>query len=236
MKTVGILGGMGPRATVQFEQMLVERFEGSDQTIAPIISINDGRIPDRSTFLMGKGPDPVPALQHNLDKLILIGAEIIALPCNSACMPRIFNRLTSTATLLSLPQLVVSYIEKARFKKVCLLATDGTTQSHYYQKLCREVGSRCVTLPFSTQTTLSSLIATIKDGRINDARRMAITIKEEIAILGCDGVILGCTELSLVANDITPSAAQAIDSLAILANACVEYSKGEDYAKRFIYS
>lgn len=236
MRTIGILGGMGPRATVQFEQMLIDRFEGTDQTIAPIISINDGSIPDRSTFLMGAGADPVPALQRNLDKLTAVGAEVIAIPCNSASMPRIFNRLTTTAELLSLPHLVVNHIQVKGFKKVCLLATAGTTQSHFYQKLCREVGSRCITLPLSTQAIVSSLIMAIKEGRVDEALVMARSIQRQIEVLNCDGVILGCTELSLVANNIIPNQVQAIDTLAILADACVEYSKGEDYAKRFVYA
>lgn len=236
MKTIGILGGMGPRATVQFEQMLIERFEGTDQTIAPIISINDGSIPDRSTFLIGEGPDPAPALQRNLDTLTAVGAEVIAIPCNSASMPRIFNRLTTTAELLSLPRLVAKYIQAKGFKKVCLLATAGTTQSHFYQKLCREAGSRCVALPLSTQDTVSSLITMVKEGQTNEARLLARSLKEEIALLDCDGVILGCTELSLLTSDITPDQSEAIDTLVILADACVEYSKGEDYAKRFVYA
>src|SRR6266542_21450 len=105
LPTIGILGGMGPRATVQFEQLLLDRLPGTDQQLPTIISVNDGAIPDRSAYLLGKGLDPVFRLQHNLEMLEQMDARIVAIPCNTACAPRIFNRLRTAVNtkLVNLP-------------------------------------------------------------------------------------------------------------------------------------
>jgi aspartate racemase len=226
MKTIGILGGMGPRATVMFEQLLVDRFFGSDQQVPTIITINDGSIPDRSEFLIANGPDPTARMQHNLRCLEAMGAEVIAIPCNTASMPRIFDRLESGAVLLNLPELVIAETKRLEVKRICLLATLGTLESETYQDLCREMGVECITLSTSARETTMKLIVAIKAGRMVVARNLARNVKRELVMLRCDSVILACTELSLVKQELIPSSLACFDTLEILADSCVELSKG----------
>lgn len=236
MKTIGILGGMGPRVTVLFEQMLVDRFSGGDQQIPTIVTINDGSIPDRSQFLLGRGQDPVPRLQDNIRRLELLQAEIIAIPCNSASTIPIFGRLESTATLLELPRLVVERALAISARRVCLLATEGTIKSRTYQDLCTAAGIECVVLSMSDRQKISAVISAVKSGANVRARAKARMALRQIRTLNVDAVILGCTELPVVEAQLVPVGVKSINSLAVLADACVEYSKGEKGAKRFIYA
>jgi aspartate racemase len=231
VKTIGILGGMGPRSTIMFEQMLVERCVGSDQQIPTIVTINDGSVPDRSQYLLGFGTDPVPSLQQNLNMLRLMGAEVIAIPCNSACMTPIFVRLTSPAHLLNLPLLVVENVQKIAAKKVCLLATEGTVQSGTYQELCSVADIECIVPTKDLQNVITEIIANVKIGNVVaakiEARLAALLIKR----LECEAVILGCTELPLIERQLLPAGMIGINSLAILADACVKYSKRRTLCK-----
>jgi aspartate racemase len=227
MKTIGILGGMGPRATVKFEQLLLDMLKGSDQEIPKIVSINDGSIPDRSSFLQGQGQDPVPAIQNNLKKLELIGAEIIAIPCNSASMPAIFNRLDSTMTLLDLPLIVAQDISKKGLNKICVLATPGTVQSGKYQELLNELGVETINPSSSLQKIISMVIANVKSGKIEEAKNLAKQVRSRIESQGVNGILLGCTELPLIKSSLVPKGVLAIDTLEVLAETCVKYSQGD---------
>ena len=96
---IGILGGMGPRATVEFERRLVNLFAGNDQAIPPIVSINDGSIPDRTQFLLGEGADPHEKLAAAAKRLLACGATIICMPCNTAHAEPILGRLQARLDL-----------------------------------------------------------------------------------------------------------------------------------------
>lgn len=238
---IGILGGMGPRATVQFEQMLLDRLTGTDQNLPAIISLNDGSIPDRSQYLLGRGVSPVPAINRNLRILEDAGASIICIPCNTACVPRIFDRLRPRSSkLINLPQETVRCLVSAGSQKACLLATEGTVQAKTYQKLCTYMGLGCVVPPAKTQRLVNAVIRTVKSGDMAAARTIAFQVAGLVADMECDTVILGCTELPLVQNQLVPRGCRAVDTLAILADACVRYTnntQGENsYDARPIYS
>ncbi|MDL2363022.1 MAG: amino acid racemase [Patescibacteria group bacterium] len=239
MKTIGILGGMGPRATVVFERMLLDALPGSDQDLPTIITINDGSIPDRSNFILGIGPDPIPRMQRNVASLEHLGADVICIPCNTACTPVLFDRLVAeNSQLFNLPILVVERLVEQKCKKVCLLATSGTVASKTYQTLCKAQEISCLVPSRGTQAIVMQLISAIKGGYLAKAQRLARRVARNVAIMDCDAVILGCTELPLLADQLVPINSRGIDTLAVLVDACVRYSnyKGETHGNRFIYA
>ncbi|MCW1907884.1 MAG: amino acid racemase [Candidatus Saccharibacteria bacterium] len=223
--TIGILGGMGPRATVQFEQLLLDRLPGSDQELPVIISLNDGGIPDRSDFLLGIGPDPLPRMQANLQTLEQAGAQVICVPCNTACAPAIMGRLAPepTTNILNLPELVISDLVQNNIKKVVLLATIGTVRANVYQQLCADNDIDCLLPKPHLQRQVMEIIRLVKRGELTRARLVA---KQVHAFLDSNSdcvAILGCTELPLIQDALVSFDSHAIDTLAILANACVQY-------------
>lgn len=224
-QVIGILGGMGPRATVQFEHMLLDRLPGSDQELPVIITINDGGIPDRSDFLLGKGPDPVPRLQSNLRVLKQAGATVICVPCNTACAPRILGRLTYSddTTVLNLPRLAIEHLISTGARKVVLLATTGTIRANVYQQLCAENDIDSVLPGALLQQQVMEVIRLVKQGNTTRARLAAKPIRSFLESQRDSVALLGCTELPLVQGALIPAGSQAIDTLAILADACVQY-------------
>ncbi|MDD3982125.1 MAG: amino acid racemase [Spirochaetales bacterium] len=85
MKTIGILGGMGPEATLEFFKTLLSYDKAErDQDHLHIIIENNPAIPDRTAFILGKGEDPLPALLATAERLRAAGAEIVGMPCMTA--------------------------------------------------------------------------------------------------------------------------------------------------------
>lgn len=233
---IGILGGMGPRATVQFEQMLLDRFAGTDQQLPVMVTINDGTIPDRSQFVLGIGPDPVPRMQMNLRSLERLGASVVCIPCNTACTPVIFDRLTSAAPIINLPDEVEKVIVAQRVDSVCILATQGTIASGVYQDVCERAGVKWSVPDMFTQKLVGDCIRLVKQNKLGQAREQARAIARFVRTSGAEAVILGCTELPLLPA-IVPASCQSIDTLEVLADACMTYvTQGALHDTRPIYA
>lgn len=224
---IGILGGMGPRATVQFEQLLLERLPGTDQDIPPIITINDGAIPDRSDYILGIGEDPVPRLKQNLHTLLQAKASVICAPCNTVCAPVILHRLQqqTTTPIIDLPFEVGRHLRTKGYKKIFLLATEGTLRAGVYQDITLRVGVACIEPEPALQKVIMQLIRAVKTNDMRLARQCALMVRPVIRTSGCEAVILGCTELPCLKALLVPQNCVAIDTLEILANACVAHIK-----------
>jgi aspartate racemase len=84
-KIVGILGGMGPMSTADLLRKVTEKTPVKHER-EHLRMLIDSRpqIPDRPAALMGTGPSPVPMLQESARMLERWGAELIAIPCNTA--------------------------------------------------------------------------------------------------------------------------------------------------------
>lgn len=242
--TIGILGGMGPRATVEFEMRLLDRFAGSDQNIPKMITINEGAIPDRTAYLLGKGANPVLALQKNLDSLRALGADIICMPCNTAHADKILGTMLrddSTAPIVDMPLASLIQAMQLGSKTTLILGTEGTRSSHVFDlRTSGKIGTTYPDIP--GQHFVSTLIADIKKGAtIPEAQidKLQNIIRQSSA----DSAILACTELSLLKSKLQNSSITAIDSLDALADSCVlrtvelyNKRKGETHDTRLIYA
>jgi aspartate racemase len=226
IRVIGILGGMGPRATVMFEQLLLDRLPGNDQQIPAIVTINDGSIPDRSAFLLGQGPDPLPAMQRNLQLLERLGADIICIPCNTACAPQLFQRLQPTGSqIINLPEVVLASMRQRGIRSAFLAATAGTIAAGSYQEICARNGIACIVPTAPLQREITAVIRAVKRGDMAAARLLSRRVAAHIEATDCQAVILGCTELPSVQADLVPAGRVAIDSLSVLADSCVTYTK-----------
>ena len=85
MQRIGVLGGLGPAATVDFLDQLVRLTPARrDQDHLPVLAAFLTQVPDRSAAILGQGPDPLPALLEGIALLNHTGVDLIAIPCNSA--------------------------------------------------------------------------------------------------------------------------------------------------------
>ena len=85
-KTLGIIGGVGPLATMFIGEMIVRLTDAEkDQDHVNMVITNNTNIPDRTAFILGESTeDPVPVIVSDAHRLEQAGAEIIAIPCNTA--------------------------------------------------------------------------------------------------------------------------------------------------------
>src|ERR671937_468722 len=82
---LGVLGGMGPLATVDFLRKLIEETPASrDADHVPVVVYSVPQIPDRPAAIIGDGPSPLPEMAAGVRVLARAGASCIAIPCNTA--------------------------------------------------------------------------------------------------------------------------------------------------------
>ena len=84
-RPVGVIGGMGPAATVHFMgRVLALNPARSDQDHVRLIVDNNGAVPDRNAAIRGEGPSPGPVLAAMARGLQAAGARVLVMPCNTA--------------------------------------------------------------------------------------------------------------------------------------------------------
>ena len=93
LKTIGIIGGMGPAATADLMMKIISMTAAdSDQDHIPMIIDNNTRIPDRTAAILSGGADPVPEMTASAKRLETAGADFIIIGCNTAHYSKLHNR------------------------------------------------------------------------------------------------------------------------------------------------
>ena len=134
-RVVGVLGGMGPGATVEFMRCVLEATDAAtDQEHIRLIVDSNPQVPDRSDFILAHGPDPRPDLLAMARGLERAGAELLVMPCNTA-----HYFLTDLQAAVAIP--IVDWpVEVARaasalgVRRAGILATSGTLASGIYAR------------------------------------------------------------------------------------------------------
>ena len=226
-KVVGILGGMGPEATAVFLHRLVQLTPAHhDQEHLKILVVNNPKIPDRVEYIEGNGLSPVPALVETARDLVRLGAEIIAIPCNTA---HYFWREVQDSVPIPVLNIISETVARIAEQldagsKVGVLATQATADHGLYQRSLRALGLEGIAPDPAHQVRVTKAIACIKQNR--DRQAAAYFLEPCLTHLQARGiqvVIFGCTELGLapVRTDLL-----IFDSLEILARATVEMGRG----------
>ena len=110
--------------------------------------------------------------------------------------------------------------------KVGVLATTGTLQSDVYPHVARQFGIECVYPDADSVRTLMHIIYDqVKAGKRADQDAF-FAIVDGMKADGCDAVILGCTELSVIYYELQIKRPDVLDSMTALAAACVQDIKG----------
>lgn len=218
-KTLGILGGLGPAASVYFYHIITAHTKAQkDQDHLNIVLISGADIPDRSEFILGKSDrSPLPLMKEDVLKLASIGAQIIAIPCNTAHY--FFDELSavSPVPVLNIVRETVSLAKKSGAKKLGILATTGTIAARAYQEACHDADIAFEIPDERAQAALMDIIyGDIKKAETPDMPRF-LAIADDLMARGCDAIVLGCTELSLIAESEDLATYPFIDSLLVLA-------------------
>ena len=230
---VGILGGVGPAATVDFMAKIVRNTPaGRDQEHIKLVVEHNPQIPDRTENLIGEGTDPTVAMYSSCKRLEASDADIIAIPCNTA-----HAFVERIQPYLSIPIVNMLY-ETIQFirhrypdrKNVGLLATSGTVRSRVYHEVAEKVGIDLIVPDDEHQKKVMSSIygeKGVKAGYTEgECKEELLSALEHVVTRGAEAAILGCTELPLLLaqTDDFPIAATRVallDPTEILARKCV---------------
>lgn len=224
-KTLGILGGMGPMASQLFYQKLIETTVANcDQDHLDILLYSHASLPDRTdTIVQGAvaRSHMSTLLEQDLLMLQQMGAEMLAVPCNTShvFIPEIQEHLT--IPIINMVEETVKAVAKRKVKKACILATEGTLQQRLYQNLLESENINYFELPCFLQNSINALIyEQIKAGELGN---QAVFSKVENYLLEqeVDCIILACTELSVFKSNYNLPNSLYLDALDVLTYQCI---------------
>lgn len=201
MRTLGIIGGLGPLAGAHFYRRLIELTPaGGDADHLSVVLISDPAIPSRLLHLSGRGPSPVPRLIQVANRLIQAGANILAMPSTTTSYYEADIQRAIAVPLISLLTAVRDALKADGVGRIGILATTPTRDHHIYEALFDEAGIAYCYPDATIQERVMDLIAAVKgDGRARtDAgQELAQCLTGQWAD-SADAVLLGCTELPVV--------------------------------------
>ena len=219
---LGILGGLGPMSGICFCEMLTAHtYAKKDSDHINFLLSSRATTPDRSSFILGLShEDPAPIMINEANRLKNAGADIIAIPCNTAHY--FYRRICDSVDIpiINIIEETASFCEFEGLARVSVLATEGTISSGAYSDVFSARGIDIIPLYAEEQAIITNTIFNeIKSGAEPDVNRV-LEVCDALRARGCERIILGCTELSLIRDKLSPRSL-FVDSLEVLALAAI---------------
>lgn len=215
-KVLGVLGGMGPAATLDFLAKLQAATPVSREQdhLRVLVDINP-KVPDRNL----EGSDPGPVLAAMATGLRASGAQVLAIACNTA---HAYAEEVRTSGLPLIDMLETAGLA-ARARGASVVGVVGTSLAlGLYRDRFSQLDLEVVTLDDHEQVEFMALLYRIKRGEVGQESRDAMAaLAHRLIGKGAQAVVAGCTEVPLV---LTPSdlSAPFLDATQTLADRCVE--------------
>lgn len=224
-KTVGIIGGMGPEATVDLMQRVIQATPAQDdQDHLRMLVDNNPKVPSRiKALLEGSGEDPVPVLIRMARDLERWGADFLAMPCNTA---HHFHPPIQAAVGIPVLNMIELTAERVRIdapdiRKVGLLASTAVIRTDLYRKSFARMGVEVVHPGDTSQDQVLAAIRAIKAQRFSSASLDALNRAiDDLIARKAEVILIACTELSVIAKKLQLSVVTC-DSAQVLAEAIV---------------
>ncbi len=220
------MGGMGPAATCDLFKKIIDLTPANkDQEHLHIVIDSNVEIPDRTAYISGLGENPLPQMLKSIKRLEIMGADYIAIPCNTAHY--FYNdiiKYTKTNILNMIYETAAYVKENSQHKEYLLLATKGTYKTGLYKNMFKEFNLNIIEPNDDDQEIIMDWIYNVKSSKFDvDSIDVQNLINRYIGNKDIP-IILGCTELPILAEKIgTPE--KYIDPVSILAKRCVEIGK-----------
>ncbi|MGO2944032.1 MAG: aspartate/glutamate racemase family protein [Brevibacterium aurantiacum] len=220
---VGILGGMGPAATVDFYSKLIAATPTSgDQGHLRVMIWADPTVPDRSAAITGDGEDPTPKLAEGARKLDEAGASFYVVACNGAhaFLPSVREQVD--LDYLSIIDVTAEHVGRLPYvKKAGIIATDATLSAGIYQKVLLSAGVEPLVPSSADQHRVMESIYAVKANELRTEHRRGLAeVSARLCESGADVVIAACTEIPLILSP-RECPRPLVDPAVLLANAVV---------------
>jgi aspartate racemase len=228
-KTIGVLGGMGPYATLDFLRLLLDLTGATKESEHfRLVVDSNPRIPSRTrAYLFGEA-DPVPMMRDSAANLLHAGADFIVLPCNSAHY--FLHRVLDGAPfpIVDMVESTSEVIVQQGWRKVGVLAGEVTVGAGLYEKHLAPHGINVVQVSAEQQKLVRKIIEDVKNNSITSQTNSSLeALIDNLVGNGAQSVILGCTELQAVIRNLKVNI-PIVDSLEVLARAAIAEARTAD--------
>ena len=229
---IGVLGGMGPLATVDFfTKVLLATPAKGDADHVPLLIQSDPRIPPRPAAILNSGRSPLPELLAGRDRLIALGATALAMPCNTAHFWYADLVRGCSVPFISIVSVSIAELGKlaAPGARIGIIATRATLTAKIFDAPLQLSGYTAL-LPSDDMldTLVLPGIDFVKAGQAVQGGRLIEQAVQALMSHGASAVLLACTETPLALDAIhSPERAQCVDTTAALARACVAWWRAE---------
>lgn len=213
MYKLGIIGGMGPLATVRFYEKIVLQTEAKkDNDHIDLVVLNHATIPDRTTCIIEEqGEDFLEAIKGDFEKLEQLGVDTVAIPCNTSHYYfEEFSQFTDLQIINMIEETVLE-VKKRGNSTIVVFGTVGTVTSKVYDKYAAKHGIQVQPLSSEDMYKVADIIYGIKATNNLETDQF-----EDILKRYCTDDIVGviaCTELSLLAINKEINTIDAMDVL-----------------------
>jgi aspartate racemase len=229
-KTIGILGGMGPEATLYcFAEIIKNTPAQKDQEHLRVVIYSNPKVPDRTKAILGSGESPVPMIVEGCRILAGAGVDFIIIPCvSSHCFLKEIEKQVDVQ-ILSIFDAITAYIANRHnsLKTVGLLSTTGTIRGGYFKKHLSEIDVRTIVPDDKGQASVMDCIYEIKNSQRSRSRGQIkddlVAAANALILKGAQGIIAGCTEIPLALTQKELSVLY-LEPLTILARVAVRYA------------
>ena len=218
-KVLGVLGGMGPAATVAFlaRVQALTPAEGDADHIRVVMDLNP-QVPDRNT----RPGEAEAELGRMAERLKAAGAEVLAMPCNTAHA----QKPGIVAAGLPFIDMIAETVTAAKgydARSIGILATPGGEA--LYVAALTEAGAKPVVLQGEDRAAFMACVYGVKRGDVSGDNRAAMArLGQALVAAGAEAVIAGCTEVPLLL-EAADASVPLVDSAEVLAQTCVRMCK-----------
>lgn len=199
-RLVGVIGGMGPDATIDFMSKVLEYTPAeNDQGHVRMLVDQNPRTPSRQRALQGDGESPGPVLVQAAARLQLGGADFLVMPCNTAHAWQDKIIAATTIPFISIIDESVAKAINSAAGAIGLLTTPGCSAAGLYQKAIAAADRGLVEQTEAEIGEAMQLIDRIKAGDKSAAVAAGLQkLAQRLVDRGAAVIIAACTELPLV--------------------------------------
>lgn len=204
MKNIGMIGGIGPEATIDYYSYIFDR-------VRERISINNdySLIPNIIIYSLGRAkfsgegfgePDKPALIRSVIEKLHLAGADFVIGACNALHM--VYEELAQDLPIpwISIMDATAEAILQDGKSVVGLLGNYLSMTNGFYHRALARHGIQTITPDEGAMRRVDEIIETelVWNVMKDETRRYLLDLIDELSDKGAQGVILGCTELPLI--------------------------------------
>ena len=222
-RRAGVLGGMGPEATLVFLEKFYSLTRSRREQARPALLVSiDPAVPDRNEAWRGSGASPAAAIAQMGRSLKEAGADFCVMACITAHGYAESFEEEAGMPLIRMPEVVADALGAGGGASgpVGLLATTTTLEMRLFQKAFAARNCLLMVPEEKDQESLMSAIYAIKKGE-EDGRPKVLAVAKSLVARGARTLLLGCTDLSVL-GPLHLSGCTVVDALDLLAKRTLE--------------